>query len=130
MCKFTSKFDAIDNMTEEIAQQTPLFASVYGWYLKEMKQHPVRDYFSQSKKPTFVIQGDQDVQVSVEKDFDRFREMLKDNPTASFKLYPGLNYLFMKTIYGTLKDIWHEYNIPQTVDSAVLEDIAPWILSV
>lgn len=124
------KFDAIDNMTEEMAQQTPLFASVYGWYLKEMKQHPVRDYFYQSKKPTFVMQGEQDVQVSVEKDFDRFREMLKDNPSASFKLYPGLNHLFMKAIYGTLKDIWQEYNIPQTVDSAVIEDIAQWILSV
>ncbi|MBM7569102.1 alpha/beta hydrolase family protein [Paenibacillus sacheonensis] len=124
------KFDAIDKMTEEMAQQTPLFASVYGWYLKEMKQHPVRDYFAQSKKTTFVIQGDQDVQVSVEKDFDRFREMLRDNKNASFKLYPGLNHLFMKSIYGTLKDIWQEYNIPQTVDSAVVEDIAHWILSV
>ncbi|NOU98700.1 alpha/beta hydrolase family protein [Paenibacillus planticolens] len=124
------KFDAISEMTDEMAQQTILFGSVYTWYLKEMKQHPIKDYLLQSKKPIFVIQGDKDVQVSVEKDFDRFREMLKDHPNATFKLYPGLNHMFMTAVYGTLKDIWEEYNIPQTVDRTVVEDIAQWILSV
>ena len=38
--------------------------------------------------------------------------------------------MVMKAVYGTLKDIWEEYNIPQTVDSTVLEDIAQWILLV
>lgn len=61
------KFDAISDMTDEMAQQTILFGSVYAWYLKEMKQHPIKDYLLQSKKPIFVIQGDKDVQVSVEK---------------------------------------------------------------
>ncbi|WP_240420838.1 alpha/beta hydrolase family protein [Paenibacillus periandrae] len=124
------KFDAISDMTDEMAQQTILFGSVYAWYLKEMKQHPIKDYLSQSNKPIFVIQGDKDVQVSVEKDFNRYREMLKDHPGATFKLYPGLNHMFMEAVYGTLKDIWDEYNIPQTVDRTVLEDIAQWILSV
>jgi dienelactone hydrolase len=124
------KFDAISDMTDEMAQQTILFGSVYAWYLKEMKQHPIKDYLSHNKNPIFVIQGDKDVQVSVEKDFNRFRDMLKDHPDVTFKLYPGLNHMFMNAVYGTLKDIWDEYNIPQTVDRTVLEDIAQWILSV
>ncbi|TVY11068.1 alpha/beta hydrolase family protein [Paenibacillus cremeus] len=124
------KFDAIAGMTEEIAQQTILIGNVYAWYLKEMKQHPVEKYLVQTTKPILVIQGDKDVQVSIEKDFNRYREKLKDHPNATFKLYPGLNHLFMKAVYGTLKDIWEEYNIPQTVVSTVVEDIAQWIRAV
>lgn len=123
------KFDAISEMTLEMAQQTILFGSVYAWYFKEMNQHSTKDYLSQSKKAIFVVQGDKDVQVSVEKDFDRYREMLKDHPDVTFKLYPGLNHMFMKAVFGTLKDIWDEYNIPQSVDKNVLEDMAKWILS-
>ncbi|MFF2878448.1 alpha/beta hydrolase family protein [Gottfriedia sp. NPDC057991] len=123
------KFDAISEMTVEMAQQTILFGSVYAWYFKEMNQHSTKDYLSQSKKAIFVVQGDKDVQVSVEKDFDRYREMLKDHPDVTFKLYPGLNHMFMKAVFGTLKDIWDEYNIPQSVDRNVLEDMAKWILS-
>jgi len=123
------KFDCISDMKVEMAQQTILFGSVYAWYFKEMNQHPIKDYVSRSKKPIFVVQGDKDVQVSIEKDFNRYREILKDHPDVSFKLYPGLNHMFMKAVFGTLKDIWDEYNIPQSVDRNVLEDIVKWILS-
>ncbi|AZN42626.1 alpha/beta hydrolase family protein [Paenibacillus albus] len=124
------KFDAISNMTDEMAQQTILFGSVYAWYFKEMNQHPLKDYISQSKKPIFIVQGDKDVQVSVEKDFNRYREILKDHPDVTFKLYSGLNHMFMPSVFGTLKEIWDEYNTPQTVDRTVIEDIAKWILSI
>ncbi|QHW29582.1 alpha/beta fold hydrolase [Paenibacillus rhizovicinus] len=124
-----TKFDAIPEMTVEVAQQTILFGSVYAWYFKEMNQHPLKNYIAQNKKPIFIAQGDKDVQVSVEKDFNRYRELLNDHPDVTFKLYPGLNHLFMKAAFGTLKDIWNEYNIPQTVDGTVLTDIAEWILA-
>lgn len=123
------KFNAISDMTVEMAQHTILFGSVYAWYFKEMNQHSTKDHLSQSKKAIFVVQGDKDVQVSVEKDFNRYRQILKDHPDVTFKLYPGLNHMFMKAVFGTLKEIWEEYNIPQSVDRNVLEDIAKWILS-
>lgn len=124
------KFDSIACMSEEIAKQTLLVGSVYAWYLKEMQQHPIKEYLIKTDKPLFVLQGDKDVQVSVEKDFNQYQQILKDHPNASCKLYPGLNHMFMKAIYGTIKDILEEYNVPQTVDGTVLEDIAKWILSV
>ncbi|MCS7459201.1 alpha/beta fold hydrolase [Paenibacillus doosanensis] len=124
------KFDSITGMSEETAQQSLLFGAVYAWYLKEMHQHPVKEYLSNINKPVFVLQGDKDVQVSVERDFNQYQAILKDHPNASCKLYPGLNHLFMKAIYGTLKDIWEEYNVPQTVDETIIEDIAKWIQSV
>lgn len=124
------KFDSIDGMSEEVAKQSLLVGAIYAWYLKEMHQHPIREYLSNTNKPVFVLQGDKDVQVSVEKDFNQYQEILKDHPNASCKLYPGLNHMFMKAIYGTIKDIWEEYNVPQTVDETIIGDIAKWIQSV
>ncbi|TXK84977.1 S9 family peptidase [Paenibacillus sp. N3.4] len=124
------KFDSIAGMSEEIAKQSLVVGSVYAWYLKEMQKHPLKEYLIKTSKPLFVLQGDKDVQVSVEKDFNQYQQILKDHPNASCKLYPGLNHMFMKAIYGTIKDIWEEYNVPQTVDGAVLEDVAKWIQSV
>ena len=86
------KFDAISEMTVEMAQRTILHGSLYAWFLKEMQQHSIKDYLIQNEKRLFIIQGDKDVQLSVEKDFNRYREMLIDRPNVSFKLYPGLNY--------------------------------------
>ncbi len=125
------KFDSIADMADETAKQTVLVPqnNLYAWYLKEMKKHPAREYLEQSQKPVFALQGDKDVQVSVEKDFGQYREILSGRPYSVFKLYSGLNHLFMKAVYGTLKDIQEEYKIPQTLDSTVLDDIARWILS-
>lgn len=124
------KFDSIANMSEETAKQTPLVGSVYAWYLKEMKQHPTKDFLIKTHKPLLVLQGDKDVQVSIEKDFNQYQQILKDHHNATCKLYPGLNHMFMKSIYGTIVRILEEYNIPQTLDNSVLEDVAKWILSI
>ncbi|MCL2492795.1 MAG: alpha/beta fold hydrolase [Clostridiales bacterium] len=126
------KFAAIDDMPEETAKQTLLDGSmhVYAWYLKDMKQHPTPEYIKNIRKPILVLQGDKDVHVSVEKDFEQYKQVLKDNPNATCKLYPGLNHLFMKAIYGTINQVMEEYNVPQTVDAGVLEDITQWILAV
>lgn len=123
-------FDSVTDMSIEKAQQTILVGNVYAWYLKEMKQHPVRDYLEQMNKPIFILQGDGDVQVSTDKDFNKYKEILKYNPRATFKLYSGLNHLFMKAIYGTIIDVLKEYDVPQTVSSSVLEDIAEWIFTI
>lgn len=124
------QFDAIDGMSETEAKQTVLVPqnNIYAWYLKEMKQHPAREYLKALKKPVLVLQGDKDVHVSVEKDFDRYRQILKVDPGATCKLYPGLNHLFMKAIYGTIQEVMKEYDVPQTMDPTVIEGIIHWIL--
>lgn len=126
------QFDTIGGMTDEEAQQSILVpqSNIYAWYLKEMKRYPARKYLKKLQKPVFVLQGDKDVHVSVEKDFEQYRETLLHNSSAVCKLYPGLNHLFMKAIYGTIKDVLEEYKVPQIMDSLVVEDLARWILSV
>ena len=130
--KLKDTFDSVDNMSDEVAKETMLIPTshIYAYYLKEMHDHPVKEYLRRTEKPILVMQGDKDVQVSVEKDFNQYKEILKDHGNAAFKLYPGLNHLFMKAIYGTIKEVLEEYKVPQTVDNTVLEDIAQWILSI
>lgn len=123
-----TKFDSIPAMTEELAQKIKIFGKTYAWYFKEMNEHPTADYLSVIKKPVLIIQGDKDFQISVEKDFNVYQQMCADKPNIEFKLYPGLNHLFMKSVYGTIKEHKKEYKVPGTVDSNVLNDIAEWIL--
>ena len=127
-----ASFESIADMPEETAKQTMILPQnhLYAWYLKDMKLHPVREYLLKTQKPVMALQGDKDVHVSVEKDFAQYQEILKGRANSVCKLYPGLNHLFMKAIYGTITEVMKEYEVPQTVDPAVLADIAQWILSV
>jgi uncharacterized protein len=123
------KFEAIPSMTVEQAQKTKTIGKTYAWYFKEMNEHPTSGYLSVIKKPVLILQGEKDFQVTVEKDFNLYKQILADKPNVTFKLYPGLNHLFMKSKYETVKDFRKEYKIPGKVDSKVLSDIAEWIFA-
>ncbi|WP_136605533.1 alpha/beta hydrolase family protein [Paenibacillus dokdonensis] len=124
-----AKFDAITGMSEEEAKQTKVFGKIYAWYFKEMAGHPAADYLIATEKPVLILQGDKDFQVSSEKDFALYQQICIGKPNVRFKLYPGLNHLFMKSVYGRVKDFKKEYKIPQKVSAEVLEDIAEWVLA-
>jgi len=124
-----AKFDAILGMSEEEAKQAKILGKSYAWYFKEMAEHPVADYLIATEKPVLILQGDKDFQVSPEKDFALYQQICIGKPNVRFKFYPGLNHLFMKSVYGRLKDFKKEYKIPQKVSAEVLEDIAEWILA-
>ena len=121
------KLDAISSMTEEEAKKTKLFGKNYIWYLKETDEHPAADYLTITEKPVLILHGEKDFQVTVEKDFALYQKICSGKSNITFKLYPDLNHLFMKSIYGRLKDFKREYKIPQKVDTAALDDIAEFI---
>lgn len=123
------KFAAIPQMTTEQAQTTKVFGKTYAWYFKEMNEHPPALYLTDIQKPVLILQGDKDFQVSVEKDFDLYKALLEQKPNVTFKLYPGLNHLFMKSVYGRGKNSQKEYKVPSNVEETVLNDIAQWILA-
>jgi len=50
--------------------------------------------------------------------------LLEGRENARFKLYPGLNHLFMDSLTGTLED----YNTPGNMSPEVIDDIAAWLL--
>jgi len=74
--------------------------------------------------PIFILQGDADFQVSVENDYNKWRELLDGKENVSFKLYSGLNHLFMPSD-GTMDA--SEYEKASIVDPQVIEDIATFI---
>jgi dienelactone hydrolase len=118
-----SIFDSLDNMTDEEAKQI-VIGGATGYYFKEWDSHPAADYLTQLTKPIIILQGDKDFQVYPDKDYTAYQELLKDKNNVTFKLYPGLNHLFM-TSTG---DDFEGYKIASHVDEKVTEDIVQFIL--
>lgn len=127
----SSKFDNIYNLSNEEAKSTTVLGKyVKAYYFKEMGEHPTVNYLNDLDKPVFILQGDKDFHISVEKDFGGYKNLLGDLPNVTFKLYPNLNHLFMPSIYGELRKAKKEYKVVQHVDEEVINDISNWILSV
>lgn len=131
IAKISSKFCNIYNRTDEEAKSTLVLGKyVRAYYFKEMGEHPSIDYLKEMDKPVFILQGDNDFQISVERDFDCYKRLLGDMPNVTYKLYPNLNHMFMPAVYGKILKVKKEYKVPQHVDKQVVNDISDWILSI
>ena len=130
MKKIREKLDKIYTLSDEEAKKET-FLGKYNklYYLKEWGLKPADGYLKDLTKPILIMQGDKDFHVSVEKDFDKYKEILAGKPNAAFKLYPGLNHLFMKSVYGNVNKAMKEYKVPQHVEEYVMDDIAGWVKS-
>jgi len=111
------------DMPEDEAKRTQsgLGASVY--YFQDLLNHPTESYIRNITQPFLILQGSADFQVTVERDFAVYQEIFTSRSNASFKLYEGLNHIFMVSTRGTIE----EYEIPGNVDTRVLSDIVEWI---
>lgn len=74
--------------------------------------------------PMLFLQGAEDFQVYPDKDYVMWQELLEGKENVSFRLYEGLNHMFMPT--SGKRDVT-EYDAPAQVDEQVLDDIADWI---
>ena len=99
------------------------------YYFKEMGEHPSIDYLKNLSKPMLIMQGEKDFQVSVEKDFNLYKEILKDKDNVTFKLYENLNHAFVPAIYTDIMKAKKEYSVKQSICDYVIEDIANWVLA-
>jgi dipeptidyl aminopeptidase/acylaminoacyl peptidase len=130
IASLSSKFDNIYNLSDDEAKSTAVLGKyIRAYYLKEMGEHPSVDYLNGLDKPVFILQGEKDFQVSIEKDFNGYKKLLGDRPNVTFKLYPNLNHLFMPSVYGDILKAKKEYKVAQHIDRQVIYDIADWILS-
>ncbi len=76
--------------------------------------------------PMLFLQGSEDFQVSPERDFGAWKDILSGKENAAFQLYSGLGHLFTpapETPTNTAAD----YDAPAAVDPAVIADIASFI---
>ena len=121
-------FDRLYEMSDKEARKTPaLGKNIMAIYLKDMGKRRVSEYLATNTKPILVMQGDGDFHVSVEEDFNEYKRILQNHPDATFKLYLGINHVFMPTVTGDIKKVKQEYSKPQNVEPYVMADIAEWI---
>lgn len=125
----SSKLKNIYELNDEEAKSTRVLGKhVRAYYLKEMGEHSSVNYLRESNKPIFILQGEKDFHVTVEKDFEGYKKLLGERSNVKFKLYPNLNHLFMPSVYGEIRKAKKEYKVAQHVDRQVICDIAEWVL--
>ncbi|WP_313003260.1 alpha/beta hydrolase [Chryseobacterium gleum] len=102
--------------------ELPLGQSAAYWkYLKDYNQ---LNEVKKIKAPMLFVQGGRDYQVT-EKDFNLWKETLKNNKAAVFKFYPALSHLF---ISGSGKPSPKDYETKGKVDEQFLKDLTDFIL--
>jgi dienelactone hydrolase len=124
---YDEQVEAMMNISEEEAKNTPFPDGSSAYYYQEMNAHPMTDYLEKIEIPFLVMQGEKDIQVYADKDFVLWQELLKDRANVTFKLYEGLNHLFMASAGMNITNLMEEYQIPNNVDNQVLLDIVEWI---
>ncbi len=127
-----AEYDQIDKDIEilrgdltRVSNDTMLLGLPAG-YQKSVKEYAGENFIDEVDIPIMVLQGSDDFQVSVDKDYKSFETALEGNEKATLKLYDGLNHMMVKS--NGLTDIT-EYNINGTVDTQVTDDIAEFILN-
>jgi len=127
--KVLKKFENIYDLTDAQAIETPFLGGTSVYYLKDMGEWPMHEYLRNSTKPILIMHGDKDLQVSTQRDFNLYKELLADNPNASFKLYDGLNHTFMPALTDNIMKVMKEFKVERPVEDYVIADMADWILS-
>jgi len=115
---------------EEMSSEEALTETVFGLpahYLKEMDQFDAGKIAYDIDLPILMLQGEDDFQVDLEKDFNHWHDLLGDKENATFISYPGLNHFFIN-YEGIGKGTIVEYDVPGTVDVDMMDDLAEWIL--
>ncbi|UBF25272.1 DUF3887 domain-containing protein [Kovacikia minuta CCNUW1] len=92
-------------------------------YWLDLRTYNQREVAKNLKQPMLILQGERDYQVTLE-DFRGWQKSLADHKNATLKTYPTLNHLFMP---GTGKSNPTEYQTPNHIDEAVVNDIASWV---
>ncbi len=126
--KFRNSFEGLYELSDEEAKKRKYAGGVTLYYFKEMGEHPASEYLEKLEKPVLIAQGSKDLQVKAERDFEGYRELLKEKENVSFKLYEGLNHAFVPELYDDISKATKEFSVERHIGEDVISDIAGWIL--
>lgn len=127
MESYGEQVEALLSLSDDDAKSIPMAGGISAYYYKEMDEHPVSAYIDEISTPFLVLQGSSDFQVYADKDYVMWQDLLAGRTNVTFRLYEGLNHLFMPSAGANITDYQAEYEIPSHVDGQVLADIAAWI---
>jgi len=126
-----ASLEALKKVVDEIAALKPedksrkdniLGAGAAYWL--DLRAYNPTETAAKLTQPMLFLQGERDYQVSPTIDFKNWQDALKDRKNVTFKLYPGLNHLFLMGTGAATPD---EYYVPSHVPAQVITDIAAWI---
>jgi dienelactone hydrolase len=104
---------------------------VNGYYFWEMMQEDPCDLIVSLHKPTLIVQGNADFQISLDNGIDAFEDELGHAYTfVDYKLFRKLNHLLM--LYegsAENKGTVAEYDTPATLDQPAGRYLADWVLA-
>ena len=100
---------------------------ISAYYFKDLHENPLARYIVETTVPFLVMHAAEDLQVYTDKDFNAYKTLLADHSNATFKLYDGLNHLFMPARTDDIAKLFDEYRVKANIDEQVLSDIAEWI---
>ena len=107
-------------------KNTPPFMGAPASYWREVIALDVPKLVRDSKLPILVLQGDQDIQVRKDADFELLRTRAGDSGgRVTYRSFAGLNHLFMQV---ERVSTGAEYGFPGHVEPSVISVIADWIL--
>ena len=128
--KYMGMFEGIYRISDEEAKRKKYGGGVTMYYFKEMGEHAAPDYLVATRKPMLIMQGKKDFQVSWEKDFGAYKQLLGDRENITFCLYENLNHCFVDSVYGDIMKAMKEYKVEQHIGDNVIADMANWIKAV
>jgi dienelactone hydrolase len=97
--------------------------AAYAGYVQRLDKLNAVEAAAKLEVPILILQGRRDYQVTT-KEFALWKKSLGDHKNVTFRLYDGLNHLFIR---GEGPSTPAEYDKPGHVDKQVVADIAAWI---
>jgi pimeloyl-ACP methyl ester carboxylesterase len=120
-----AKLDQLDSWTEsELLSKSIMGYPAY--YLKDMIHRDAKGAALSLDVPMLFLQGSADFQVYADKDYAMWKEILAGKEKVEFKLYDGLNHMFMVS-KGKDAGTPAEYLQKGQVSQNVMQDIAEFI---
>ncbi|MBQ9987474.1 MAG: alpha/beta fold hydrolase [Erysipelotrichales bacterium] len=125
--KMIKNFDGLYELSDEEAKKIKYAGGITMYYFKEMGEHPTPMYLEKTFKPMLILQGEDDIQVSVERDFQEYQRLLEGRANVTYRVYTGLNHAFVQSQGSTILNATKEFSKAQNIGENVICDIANWI---
>lgn len=126
--EISAQLEMLKEETEKIKSlsenDTGEYLGVNARYWKSLNEINTAETAKSLDIPMLFLQGGEDFQVYADKDFALWKEYLSGRDNCTFKLYDGLNHLFM---ISNGKADSSEYDVKGSVSSEVTDDISEWI---
>lgn len=120
--------DVRDTSPELSAEQlSEVLFGVPGYYWASLAQIDTAQIVQELSVPMLILQGSADFQVYPDRDFAVWQTLLEGKENVTFRLFEGLNHLFMPS--GGAMDVT-EYDEEAHVSQEVIDAVAEWISAV